>query len=249
MRSITTVILLTSMFLSYGQSVIGTSYADKKSFTKTAIKHLKKYAIRSNVAYMDEDYEQAKFLYDSLVQHCLTGTYLENFKLNTIGKGKLFTEDIDIPMILTTNTTWCVLDPTKGEIPALNDVAHTNKKKLKVIALYWGRKEKVEEIAEHYDENIIVVYVDERDNRNASLVEAIKHTLGNPVTLFIDKDKKVVSIKRNSEEVKTSFSDDDEKAYMKYHQWYTDNVGALFSAEGKSTVKSDAVVEVNEEKK
>ena len=55
--------------------------ADKTLFSDAISKNIRKYRIASKRAYMDKDEERAQFLFDSLIDHVIIGSYLDNFEV------------------------------------------------------------------------------------------------------------------------------------------------------------------------
>lgn len=88
-------------------------------------------------------------------------------------------------MVLMTYSSWRV--PTKGEIPALNELATKYKRKVDFVVLFWSQKNKVRKAAK---KNIHIIYVDELKNRDAHIIKMLKHSIGSPTIFVIGSDKK-----------------------------------------------------------
>ncbi len=87
--------------------------------------------------------------------------------------------------------------PGVGEVPAFNDVADRYHDNIDFVVLFWGSKKKIRKIKRTYSRNIHVLYVDEKENRNDFAIRTMKHSLGFPTSFFIDKDKKILDVRRN----------------------------------------------------
>lgn len=164
-------------------------------FSNTLHRNLKAFSKQSDLAYKTGDLERGRFLFDSLVQHQLTGTVFDDFNLKRYHKSRLRLSAIEKPIFLITYASWCV--PGKGEIPALNKLARQYGKNVQFIVLYWDRKASLKKISKKFDSRIMVCYAHETYNRDAYLVSTLKHSLGFPITYLIDQNKNVVTLKRN----------------------------------------------------
>jgi thiol-disulfide isomerase/thioredoxin len=168
----------------------------------------KEYKKNSRKAYADKDYKRANSLFDSLVNHVINGSTLDNFNMRKISGRALKFHDFDKPVFLMTSASWCT--PGVGEIPALNEIARKHHKDIDFIVLYWDTKQIVKKIARKYSRKIKVVYIDELVYTNNNIIETLKHTLGFPTSFFIDANKKIVDVRRGalhrySEKYDTSF--------------------------------------------
>lgn len=180
----------------------------KVYFSEAVGIHISKYKKKAKKAYRHDNAQYAEFLFDSLVKNHLSGTYIDNFNINCIGKTKKRFNDYKKPIYLTTYASWCV--PGKGEIPALNELAKKYKDKIDFIVLFWDEKKNVKEVISDYKGYIDIVYVDELKNKDAYIVKTMKHSLGFPTTFYIGSDKKIIHIDRTA---KLPFTDPFEKSY------------------------------------
>jgi len=180
----------------------------KVYFSEAVGIHIPKYKKKAKKAYRQDNTQYAEFLFDSLVKNHLSGTYIDNFNINCIGKTKKCFNDYKKPIYLTTYASWCV--PGKGEIPALNELAKKYKDKIDFIVLFWDEKKNVKEVISDYRGYIDIVYVDELKNKDAYIVKTMKHSLGFPTTFYIGSDKKIIHIDRTA---KLPFTDPFEKSY------------------------------------
>ena len=200
---------------------------DNKTFFSEAISlNIKPYKKKVSKAYRNKDIERAEFLFDSLVDHCLKGSYIDNFSINCLGKNKNCFNDYEKPIFLLTYASWCV--PSKGEIPALNELSSKYKDQIDFIVLFWDKKSEVRKVAREYDNSIDIVYVDELENRDAYIVKTMKHSLGFPTTFFIGSDKQIVDISRT---VILPYNSPYEKSYTLNYQSVSEGVSKILEHE------------------
>ncbi len=186
---ITLLLLVVFLFplLLLGQS-------DSLYFSQAIKIDLKKYKRESALAYRKGDFEKGKFLFDSLVDHRLTGTLFDNFTFKKFGGGRLRLNKIEKPIILITYASWCVTSP--GEIPALNKLAKKYGKDVKFVVVFWNKRRDMKKVARKFNGRITVCYAHEAYKNDEGAVAALKHTLGFPTSFFLDEDKYVVDIRR-----------------------------------------------------
>lgn len=176
---------------------LGSSYAQQETkvpFSVAVAAHIKKYNLKSEEAYKDNDLEYAEILFDSLVNSYLKGTYMDNFRMYPLKGEPIAFKEIEKPIFLITYASWCV--PGIGEIPALNDLADQFHDQIDFTVLFWDTKEKLKEKSYDYSDNINLYYVNELTNRDTYIINNLKHTLGFPMMYFIDPDKKVLDIRK-----------------------------------------------------
>ena len=163
-------------------------------FSEAIGKNIKKYTKKSQIAYSEGDFERAEFLFDSLINNVVNGSYLDNFRVKKISGRKVELYNFKKPVFLMTYASWCT--PGVGEIPALNEVAEKYHDEIDFVVLFWDSKEKVKRIARDYSSEFTILYVDEKENTNDHIVETMKHSLGFPTTFFINENKQIVDVRR-----------------------------------------------------
>lgn len=163
-------------------------------FSEAISTNIQKYTANSQYAYAIKDFDRAEFLYDSLVNNVIKGTYLDNFKVRKLNGKKIELTKFEKPIFLITYASWCT--PGIGEIPALNEIAKKNYKNIDFVVLFWDTQKNARKSARAYSNKINIIYVDEKENVNNDIVGRIKHTLGLPTSFLIDKNKRIVSVKR-----------------------------------------------------
>ena len=170
--------------------------------------HLSDYNRKADLAYRFNDYEKAKELFENFTSDHLEGSYMDNFKFQSLKKKEVSLYDYKKPVFLITYASWCI--PSKGEVPAINKLASEYKDKIDFIVLFWDKKDKVKKLAEKFSSNISIVYVDESKNNGAYVVRQLKHSLGLPTCFLLDKDKRITDIRRS---VFPPMQTDEETAY------------------------------------
>jgi len=175
-------------------SALSQDFEPRNYFSKVIGENIKSYRLKSQQAYLDNDFEKANFLFDSLVNNVINGSYLDNFKVRKLSGRKVELNDFDKPVFLMTYASWCT--PGSGEIPALNEIAKKYHKEIDFVILFWDSKSKVKKATRDYNRHITIVYVDETENTHDHIVETMKHSLGFPTSFFINEDKMIVDVRR-----------------------------------------------------
>ena len=163
-------------------------------FSEALALHLPKYEIKAQNAYRHRDYDSAQMLFDSLVKHGLSGSYMDNFKFNQLNKKQVSLYDFKKPVYLITYASWCIT--TKGEIPALNQLAEKYGDRIDFVILFWDSQKTAKKAAKSYNKYIKVLYIDELENKDAFVVSRLKHSLGLPTTFLMDSNKQILDIRR-----------------------------------------------------
>lgn len=177
--------------LTYSQS----EKQSKLFFSEALSLHLPKYNQKASRAYAHRDYAEAEHLFDSLVNFCLSGSYMDNFRFHDLHKKAVHLYEYQKPVYLITYASWCV--PGKGEIPALNELAGKYSEKIDFVVLFWDDYKTVRKEARKFSKDISVVYVDENRNDGAYVVKELKHSLGLPTCFLLSAEKKVMEIRRS----------------------------------------------------
>lgn len=169
--------------------------ADKTLFSDAISKNIRKYRIASKNAYLDKDEERAQFLFDSLVDHVITGSYLDNFEVRKYSGRRIKLHGFEKPIFLITYASWCV--PGIGEIPALNELSALYHNQIDFVVLFWGSKKKVRKVKKQFGRYVNVLFVDEKDNRSDFAIRSMKHSLGFPTTFVVDGSRKILDVSHN----------------------------------------------------
>lgn len=186
------------VFLLIGPTVFSQqeNLQEKSFFTQELYMHLSDYNRKADLAYRFNDYEKGQELFENFTNEHLEGSYMDNFKFQSLKKKKeVNLYDYKKPVFLITYASWCI--PSKGEVPALNELAAEYKDRIDFVILFWDKKEKVKELSEKFSSDISIVYVDESQNNGAYVVRQLKHSLGLPTCFLLDDDKKIMDIRRS----------------------------------------------------
>ena len=182
------------LFLLISFTALSQDIEPRYLFSKVIGENIKSYRQKSQEAYLEGDFERADFLFDSLINQVVNGSYLDNFKVKKLSGRKMELNDFERPIFLMTYASWCT--PGSGEIPALNDVAEKYNTEIDIVVLFWDSKDKVKKATKEYHKKITVLYIDEMENKHDHIVETLKHSLGFPTSFFIDKNKRIIDVRR-----------------------------------------------------
>lgn len=211
---------------------------DKILFSQAISQHLSDYNKKADLAYRFNDYEKGKELFEDFTRTYLEGSYMDNFTFRNLKRKKVELYNYEKPVFLITYASWCI--PSKGEIPALNELAKQYRGQIDFVVLFWDQREKAKEMSSQFNSEISVVYVDETENKGAYVVKQLKHSLGLPTCFLISEDKKIMDIRRS---VFPPLQTEEETAYIenfialetsisnsllkKYENGYADNVSIV----------------------
>jgi thiol-disulfide isomerase/thioredoxin len=173
--------------LTFGQEKQG-------SFPEAVKQNIKKYNTISNVSYELGDTEKGQFLFDTLVNNQLVGTKFEDYTLKKVSGGKLKFSAIKKPILIQTYTSWCVLN--KGEIPAINKLAKKYNKDLQIVVIFWDKRNNAKNLANQFSSDVQVCYANESYSKDEDVVATLKYSMGFLTSYYLDKELKVVSIKK-----------------------------------------------------
>ncbi len=211
---------------------------EKILFSQAISDHLSDYNKKADLAYRFNDYDKGKELFEDFTQKHLEGSYIDNFTFHNLKRKEVALYNFEKPVFLITYASWCI--PSKGEIPALNQLAKQYKGQIEFVVLFWDPWEKAKELSTQFNSEISVVYVDETENNGAYVVKQLKHSLGLPTCFLISEDKMIMDIRRS---VFPPLNTQPETAYMenlialessisksllnKYENGYADNVSVV----------------------
>lgn len=167
---------------------------NKTLFSEALAIHLPKYKSEAEKAYYRRDYKEATRLFDSLVEYGLNGSYMNNFQFKQLNSKEISLYDFKKPTYFITYASWCV--SSEGEVPAINELANKYKDEIDFVILFWDDQKTTKKMAKSYNKNITVLYVNELNNSDGHVVSQLKHSLGLPTTFLLDRDKKVLDVRR-----------------------------------------------------
>ncbi|WP_299390441.1 hypothetical protein [uncultured Gelidibacter sp.] len=186
-KKLLTLLLFTYFSLLYAQE-------NKVYFDDALSQHLRTFNNKSDLAIKNDRPEEVDALFDSLVKNHLRNTYIADLKFKKATGGKLNTEKLDKPFLLITKNSAII--QRKAEITKINDLATEYKDRVSIIVLYWDKKRTAKKKARSYNNNITVVYADERNNKSNNALSIYKHSFGVPVCFYINQDKQIFDIDR-----------------------------------------------------
>ena len=187
-------LLLLISLLLFASPTFAQQEETKTFFTDALSLHLPKYKIKAENAYAHRDYAEGTRLFDSLVEFGLNGSYMNDFQFKKLNSKEVSLYDFKKPVYLITYASWCV--STEGEVPAINELANKYSEEIDFVILFWDDQKTTKKMAKSYNKNISILYVNELNNRDAHVVSQLKHSLGLPTTFLLDKDKKILDIRR-----------------------------------------------------
>ncbi|MCO6148518.1 redoxin domain-containing protein [Flavobacterium sp. NRK1] len=202
--------------------------ADSLYFSNAIKINFYKYKKESTLAFATGDVERGQFLFDSLVQHRLIGTTFDNLTLKKSSGSRLKLSSIQKPLFLITYASWCV--PNQGEIPALNKLARKYGKDVKIVVLFWDRKDKMKKLKRRFSHKITVCYAHEYYKTDARTVAALKHTLGFPTSYFLDADRKIVDIRRCGVFTKPVAKEQSQKSLALNYNSFLDGLSTIIAS-------------------
>jgi thiol-disulfide isomerase/thioredoxin len=164
-------------------------------FSESVKANFKKYVSLSNKAYNKKNYEKAESLFDSLVQNNLAGTQFDDFSFKRLGKNRIQLSKIDKPILLITYSSWCIMG--KGEIPALNNLAKEYKDKMQIVVVFWNMKKDMKRIARDFNNEIMVCYANDSEQKDLKAISYLKKTFGFPTSYLIDENMELVDIQKS----------------------------------------------------
>lgn len=164
-------------------------------FSESVKANFKKYVSLSNKAYNKKNYQNAENLFDSLVRNSLAGTHFDDFSFKRLGKSRIQLSKIEKPILLITYSSWCIMG--KGEIPALNSLAKEYKDKMQIVVVFWNKKKEMKKIARSFDNEIMVCYANDSEQKDIKAISYLKKTFGFPTSYLIDENMELVDIQKN----------------------------------------------------
>lgn len=170
------------------------SQNEKAYFDAVIVEHLKSFNKQCDSAVKNNNIKHVDVLFDSLKQNHLKGTLISNLKLKKLRGGYLYTEDIEVPILLINKKTCFVMN--REEIKAINTMANEFKGRVEFIILYWDRKSLVKRATKRFNKNVNITYMNERDNHLDASLTNIKNSFGIPSSFYITQSNELTTIDR-----------------------------------------------------
>lgn len=199
---------------------------NKTYFSEVIGKNIRGYRLASRAARYAQDDERLQFLFDSLVDHVVIGSYLDNFRVRKFGGRSIDLNYFKKPMYLITYADWCT--PGIGEIPALNDLVQKNYNEIDFVVLFWGPRKTIRKIKQKLHPKITVLFVNEKENNNSFIIRRMKHSLGLPTTFLLSDQKRIINVSRL---LTHHYGLAYEESYNKHFQYFTQKVALVKASE------------------
>ena len=199
---------------------------NKTYFSEVIGKNIRGYRLASRAARYAQDDERLQFLFDSLVDHVVIGSYLDNFRVRKYGGRSIDLNYFKKPMYLITYADWCT--PGIGEIPALNDLVQKNYNEIDFVVLFWGPRKTIRKIKQKLHPKITVLFVNEKENNNSFIIRRMKHSLGLPTTFLLSDQKRIINVSRL---LTHHYGLAYEESYNKHFQYFTQKVALVKASE------------------
>lgn len=164
------------------------------SFTEALDIYLPEYYLNIEKAIEDMDKDKISVLFENLVKDKLKGTKMDNFIANDIIPKEVRLDSYEKPLILVTGSNWRL--SSKGELPAINDIAEEYGEVVDIVLLYWGELKDARKLEKDYNRNINVLYVDDADNNYSLTIKGLKHSFGLPLIYALTSDKDISNIQK-----------------------------------------------------
>jgi len=223
--SLSSIVLLIFCVLSIGGvDLHSQQYDDRDYFSRVIGKNIRSYRIASRAARFAKDDSRLQFLFDSLVQHVVVGSYLDNFRVRKFGGRRIDLNHFKKPMYLITYADWCT--PGTGEIPALNDIVQKNHNEMDFVVLFWGPRRTVRKIKQKLHPKITVLFINEKENNHSFIIRRMKHSLGLPTTFLLTDQKRIINVSRL---LTHHYGLPYEESYNKHFQYFTQKVSQIKS--------------------
>ena len=141
----------------------------------------------------DYEFKIVKKKYKKLVRQELEGSYMNDLSFSCLNTNKSSINEYDNPVILVTYAIWNV--PGKGEIQVINNFATKYQDQIDFIMLFWDNRMNVREAVSGINDDVHIVYVNEKWNEHNATIRILKHSLGFPKLFSIASDKRILKIK------------------------------------------------------
>mgnify|MGYP003630125045 CR=1 FL=1 len=209
-------------------TTVAQGQSNKIFFSESLDVYLPKYIQEAEEAILNKQQDKVKVLFEAFVDNSLKGTYMNDFKAKNLNKNIKNFSDFEKPVVLLTYSAWCI--PSKGELPALNDLAKQYGKDIDIVVLFWDNYKTVRKETRDFHRNINVLYVDEAENTNTHIIRNLKHSLGLPLVFTLNSKKEIINIQRR---IANRMGDSLEEAFTENHTLLKDNITQLLFHESK----------------
>ncbi|GAA0871911.1 hypothetical protein GCM10009117_10570 [Gangjinia marincola] len=143
-----------------------------------------------------DDMERIIWLADSLITHCIVGTYLDDFNINSLRSRHKKLHEFEKPVYLITYSKFIAESKDKPQLTAINELVKNHHDKIDFVLLFWNEESDVKKIAKKYHQKVHIAYIDERQNTDPYIIKILKHSLGYPMTYLVGDSKQILSVKK-----------------------------------------------------
>jgi len=216
------------IFILLLTTVVYSQLEEKELFSVAIDRNIQVFNRKSENAFFNNDITRVNDLFDSLVNHVIKGTRLDNFIVHRRSGKQIRLHDYEKPIFLITYSAWYPLG--KGEIKALNKIAKEYQKEIDFIVLFWEPRHITRRASRGFSNAINVLYVDEQDNRSDNIIKSMKHSLGVPTAIFTDSAKTILDVGRLPAH---NFNINTEVSYNSKYAYFSQGVVTIFNAQTK----------------
>lgn len=163
-------------------------------FSSVIEKNIKAFNRKSEQAFLNNDMERVSFLFDSLVNHVVKGSQLDNFTFHRLNKRKVELDQFRKPLFILTYSSWYPINP--GEIRAINDLGRKFSKEIDFLVIFWDPPGQAKKASAGIKRPIQVLYADEKQNVHDHVISSMKHSFGVPTLFITDENRRVLTIGR-----------------------------------------------------
>lgn len=135
---------------------------------------------------------------EGLIENCIKESYVLNYDFKTINDQLISTDKIKKPIVLLAAASWSA--PCWGEVPALNKMVEKYDDKVAFVMIISDKKAKAQRMAAKLDKRIKLVPARDLDkiDKNYLDISGFVHKLDYPSAYLIDKNKKIINVKRGA---------------------------------------------------
>jgi thiol-disulfide isomerase/thioredoxin len=182
-------ILLTFIFVnqvSYSQSRSEKiRFADKEPL-------IVRYRLLSKKAW-DNNNEKLAYTYDDSIANCITHSYIDNYKFETMDNRIYDVGKTKKPIFLTVSATWCL--PCRAEIPALNKIVDEYANRVDFLVLFWDEKKELDSLSKQYNPKIYLIPSKTKsvDSEHTIDIAGFRNITGYPTMFFVSENKQIMA--------------------------------------------------------
>jgi len=188
---IITLALLAINTLGYSQNSI-----NELLLSEAIHKNFETYKLAISQVNFKNEPHKSEQIFSEFVGEQLANTYFDNFKAKNLNDALIRLNDyFKKPMVIITYASWDIIeDKSTLEVNRLAKEHHDN---IDFVVLFWENRNIVRQKAKHFNKKVNVLYIDERENIFSHEIKNMKHSLGQSLIYYLNKDNKLVDIQKN----------------------------------------------------